>query len=221
MMKLRKLYMRIPKSRWGKQAFILNLRKNARLLDVGCVNNSAYYTKILAPSCHYTGIDVGDYNNSRTSKQLMDAYHVVKDPMQFAEEIKCLEGAFDAVISSHNIEHCNKPEETTDAMCKKLARGGLLYMAFPQEKTADFPHRGGTLNFYDDPTHIYMPDPGRLIHIMKKNGMEIIFAKRGYRPAYYFLLGGILEPFSRIKNKTMPGTYSFWGFETVIWAKKK
>lgn len=221
MTELRKLFMRVPKSRWGKQAFILKLKEHARLLDVGCGNNSALYTKILSPSCRYAGIDIGDYNNSETSINMMDEYHVVTDPEQFAEEIMNLEGSFDAVISSHNIEHCNKPEETLKAICKKIKCGGLLYLSFPQEKTVDFPHRNGTLNFYDDPTHIYMPDPKRLIRIMKKNGMEILFAKVGYRPLYYFLWGGVLEPLSRALNRIMPGTYSFWGFETVIWARKK
>lgn len=221
MTEFRKIFMRIPKSRWGKQAFILKLKKNARILDVGCGNDSAFYTKMLLPSCIYHGIDIGDYNNSESSKTLMDACHIVTDPEQFAEKIAGLEIEFDAVISSHNIEHCNKPEETLAAICAKIKRGGLLYLSFPQKKTVFFPSRQGTLNFYDDPTHIYLPDTKRLIHIMRKNGMEILFSKEGYRPIYYFLRGGVLEPLSFLKNKTMPGTYSFWGFETVIWAGKK
>ena len=212
--------MRIPKSRWGRQAFILQLKKNARILDVGCGNNSAFYTKVLSPSCIYHGIDIGDYNNSESSKKLMDAYHIVKNPEQFAEKIARLDIMFDAVISSHNIEHCNQPEETLAAICGKIKKGGLLYLAFPQKKTVSFPSRQGTLNFYDDPTHIYLPDPKRLIHIMRKYGMEILFSKAAYRPVYYFLWGGVLEPLSFLINRTMPGTYSFWGFETVIWARK-
>ena len=94
---------------------------------------------MLLPSCIYHGIDIGDYNNSESSKTLMDACHIVTDPEQFAEKIAGLEIEFDAVISSHNIEHCNKPEETLAAICAKIKRGGLLYLSFPQKKTVFFP----------------------------------------------------------------------------------
>ena len=39
-------------------------------------------------------------------------------------------------------------------MCISLKKGGILYMAFPCEESITFPSREGTLNFYDDPTHV-------------------------------------------------------------------
>lgn len=216
----RKAVKRIPKSKWGKQAFIIKLKHNARVLDVGCGNNSAYYHKMLSPANRYVGIDIADYNIDNKSKEVMEEYHIIKDPEEFANGIKNIDGDFDAIVSSHNIEHCNKPIATLEAICSKVRKNGLLYLSFPQERTTEFPSRGGTLNFYDDPTHIYMPDHKEILGILKKNGMEILFDKVGYKPFYYWVIGGVLEPISRLKNQILPGTYSFWGFETVIWARK-
>lgn len=50
--------------------------------------------------------------------------------------------------------------------------------------------------------------------------MKILFSKKGYKPFYYFIMGGGMELFSRRKGKVLKGTWDFWGFETIIWAKK-
>ncbi len=94
-------------------------------------------------------------------------------------------------------------------------------MSFPGERSINFPHREGTLNFYDDPTHVYLPNYNDVLKLLKNNGLEIRVAKKQYRPIYYFLLGCMTEYLSRRRKKVMHGTWAFWGFETVIWARKK
>ncbi len=66
----------------------------------------------------------------------------------------------------------------------------MLFMSFPNSDSVDFPHREGTLNFYDDPTHIYIPDMELIINILKNEGVKIIMEKKGYKPVYYCILGG-------------------------------
>jgi len=210
---------RFPRAMHNKQAFVLRLPRNCRILDVGCGNNSPKLIKQWRMDINYTGIDVSDYNNTKQSLSYADKY-VLSSPHSFPEDIANLNGNFDAVISCHNIEHCNKPDETLDIICKSLKTGGKLYMAFPCEESINFPHREGTLNFYDDETHIEVPKFQKIIDQLKENGMEIRFAKKHYRPLYYYMLGGFLEPMSKKRKKVMRGTWAFWGFETVIWAEK-
>ncbi len=83
-------------------------------------------------------------------------------------------------------------------------------------------HRGGgTLNFYDDSTHREVPRFNEVIECLNNNGMELLFSRREYKPLFYVILGLLNEPRSRWKNHTMKGTWALYGFETVIWAKKK
>ena len=172
------------------------------------------------PDSYYVGIDVGDYNNTKEELAEADEY-LIFEPERFADGIAELPKDFDAVISNHNIEHCNYPEKTLKAMCSRLQEDGLLYLAFPSEASVDFPSRKGTLNFYDDPTHAYLPQYDDMIRSLRSNGMEIVFARKRYRPLVYFIVGGVSEPHSRKINKVIRGTWAFWGFETVIWAKKR
>lgn len=95
-----------------------------------------------------------------------------------------------------------------------------MYLAFPSENSTRFPHREGTLNFYDDKTHSWIPEYGRILRCMKAQGMEVVFARKQYQPLFYFFRGLLNEPKSRRTHKVLMGTWALWGFETVIWARK-
>ncbi len=134
-------------------SFILQLDDNSHVLDVGCGNQSPERFKSIKPDVYYVGVDVGDYNNSLTSINSADEYHIFRSD-EFDKGISRIPHLFDAVISSHNFEHCNHPDSTLDAMCSKLKSGGRLFMAFPSEKSVHFPSRGVVLTFMMIP-HIY------------------------------------------------------------------
>ena len=217
---VREKLQRIPRTRYGKQTFLLSLDgKKAKVLDVGCGNNSPMRTKMLCRDCYYVGVDVGDYNQSMDSIEFADEYHVFS-PDGFAEGIDALTSDYDAVISAHNIEHCNKPEETVRAMCRRLKKGGRIHMSFPNSDSVNFPSRKGTLNFYDDPTHIYVPDMDATIRILEDEGMMIVKAIKGYKPLYYRFMGGVTEHQSKKRKQIMRGTWAYWGFESIIIAEK-
>jgi len=167
----------------------------------------------------YTGIDIGDYN--QTKPNLADNYIVV-EPEKFAEAIENLPELFDGVISSHNLEHCNARNRTLDAMIKVLKPGGYLYLSFPTEESIDFPcTRNGTLNYYDDPTHKDKPPVfDEIIKTIHANGMEVVFASKSYKPFFFYLIGFLLEWKSKKDKEVKIWTWAYWGFETIIWAKK-
>lgn len=73
-------------------------------------------------------------------------------PEEFALAISEF-GGMDAVVSLHNIEHCDDPAAVLAAIGRALVPGGRLYLALPCEASARFPRRRGTLNFFDDTTH--------------------------------------------------------------------
>lgn len=201
----------------GFRAFVFALAPHARLLDVGCGNNSPFRVKSQRPDVYYLGLDVGDYN--QTLPVLADQYIVVTADA-FIGEIDKLSGTVDAIISSHNIEHCDDPPAVIRAMTSALKPGGWLYMSFPSEQSIAFPSRRGCLNFFDDPTHKHLPNFGDIQRWLQDAAFDVEFAQQRYRPPVLWLLGALLEPISRIRGHILPGTWSYFGFESVIWARK-
>jgi SAM-dependent methyltransferase len=202
----------------GKNALLKRLDPHCSVLDVGCGNNSPYWVKSLFPSMHYTGVDVGDYG--QTKPVLADRYATCK-PEEFSAEIAKFKNCFDAVISSHNIEHCIEPEKTLEAMLDAVRPGGRLFMAFPAEESRHFPKRLGTLNYYDDETHQTNPPSfDQIISTVKQHGFEIEYKSSRYRPPILWMLGLVVEPISAIRKKVCLGTWELYGFVSIVWARK-
>ncbi|MEM3858708.1 MAG: methyltransferase domain-containing protein [Candidatus Micrarchaeaceae archaeon] len=133
---------------YSQTGFLYRLGKKPNILDVGC-GKRACIAKKIRPNSIYTCIDIIDYKNK---PPCMDFY-IFASPENFKNMIEELNQEYDAVISAHNLEHCNDRYGTLEAMLKVIKVGGKLYLSFPSKKSVDFPKRMGTLNSYDDPTH--------------------------------------------------------------------
>lgn len=200
-----------------KLDFLFRLPPKFEVLDVGCGSNSPHLVKSHFPDCTYTGIDVSDYRQSKPN--LADHYLLV-EPNQFPAGIRSFGEKFDAVISSHNIEHCDDRVATLEAMMGALKKGGRLYLSFPSESSVSFPHRPGCLNYYDDPTHQSTPpDFSAIVDLLRLNGFSILYSAKRYQPALFWAVGLLVEPLSRWRGR-MQGTWEYYGFESIIWAQK-
>jgi SAM-dependent methyltransferase len=156
--------------RHRKIDFLNRLPPKSEILDVGCGSNSPYLVKSLFPDCTYTGIDVDDY--VQTKPNLADHY-VLVDRHRFPDSVLAFGKKFDAVISSHNLEHCDSRDETLAAMMTVLKDDGRLYISFPSETSVTFPSREGCLNYYDDPTHKSVPPEfGAIIDLLSRKGFS-------------------------------------------------
>ncbi len=207
----------------GKYSFLRSLKNspNTRILDVGCGNKSPEAVKSILDKVYYVGIDVGDYNQTTDSKKCADEYLIVSGE-EFACAIEKYKNSFDAVISSHNIEHCKEPERVLHAMIASLKTGGKLYMAFPSEDSQYFPRgRNGCLNFYDDSSHNKLPNWRKINLILKKNNMKILFSTQNNRPYLMRKIGELNEAKSAEMKMTLEGTWEYYGFESIIWSKKR
>jgi SAM-dependent methyltransferase len=205
----------------GKYRFIRELPADASLLDVGCGNNSPVISKALRSDVFYVGIDIEDYNQQASAESFADEYLVTARD-HFWQEIARMQNRFDAAISSHNLEHCDEPEQTLRALLRAIKPGGRAYLSFPCEASVFFPHRRGTLNFHDDPSHSKCPDLSRVLSALHSEGFRTDFVAARYRPVLLALLGLLLEPLSAVLRRVMPlgSTWALYGFETVIWARR-
>jgi SAM-dependent methyltransferase len=204
--------------RHGKTSFICALPVGAKVLDVGCGNDSPARVKSLRADLWYIGVDIGDYNQTEPTSVANE--YIITDPNLFADRIRAFKASVDAVISAHNLEHCNHPEEVVTAMASALRPGGRLYLSFPCESSVYFPHRKGTLNFYDDDTHQWLPKWSVVLDTIRGAGLRVDYAAQRSRSLVMALLGLISEPISFARGRVMRGTWDFYGFESVIWATR-
>lgn len=209
---------RLAKRR-GRFTFVDSLTPKSRVLDIGCGNDSPIHFKNHRPDCHYIGLDVGDYNQNPLSKNAADEY-IITEPEHFHSSILRFQNQMDAVISNHNLEHCDAPGEVLAAMLKCLKPGGRLYLATPCEESIRFPKRKGTLNFFDDLTHKTVISWEETVSKIAQEGLAIEFLAKRYRPVPLATIGILLEPVSALLRKVAPAstTWSLYGFESVIWA---
>jgi len=208
--------------RHGKEAFVHSLPKSARLLDVGCGNNSPLRIKSQRPDIAYTGIDIGDLYQPIDPSLHADRY-ILTTKDGFAGEIGKMAGQFDAVLSAANLEHCIEPEAVLAAILGALAPKGRLYLSFPTEASVNFPRRAGCLNFFDDKTHLQLPKFDDVLAAIGRADCAVSYAANRYRPLLLATAGLLLEPISAAMKRTIPGgtTWALYGFESVIWAEKR
>ncbi len=224
-LKRRKILVSVKRWLWrkfvlrrSKQSFLENLKADSNILDVGCGNNSPLFTKRILPQCNYTGIDIQNYN--QTNIGIADNY-IITTPDKFSDEISKFRHAFDAVISTHNLEHCNERERVLTALLDAVKVNGSIYLSFPCEQSVNFPNRHGTLNYFDDETHLGKPPEfSKILNTVSDKGFLIEFSTKNYKPLLYWLAGLFMENMSRRHNKVYYATWAYYGFESIICAKK-
>jgi SAM-dependent methyltransferase len=129
----------------------------------------------------------------------------------------------EAVVSAHNLEHCDDPDAVLEAMLASLGSGGRIFLAFPCEESVGFPKRRGCLNFFDDPTHQTVPAWESILRKLREQGLTIEYSRKRYRPWLLAALGLVLEPLAALTGRNLPGGvgWALYGFESVIWARRR
>ena len=171
--------------------------RGSLILDVGCGNQSPTKTKEYYPSCEYHGLDcIPDYNNKDGDLKNCDRFWLVN--LENSDEMnKIPNGTYDVVIFSHVIEHLYQGDAVVRYLVQKLKKGGVIYIETPSQKSLKLPSMKGTLNFYDDKTHVKCWSPQELNAAVTEAGCEIFESKvrRHWKrilltPMY--LLGGVI-----------------------------
>ena len=159
----------------GKVEFLSSLPDNASILDLGCGNNSPYRVKRIVLNSKYTEIDIGDYNQTKPNKA---GNYILTTAESFNNEISKFSDKFDAVISFHNIEHCNNREENLEAMLNSLKIRGKIFLNFPCKESISFPKRNGTLNYFDVIHKFNPPNYESVILTLKQFEFEVVYSKK-------------------------------------------
>jgi SAM-dependent methyltransferase len=148
-------------------------RRPFRLLDIGAGNHSATTAKTWFPACHYTGVDrERDYNNSPEDFAAMDAFHEID--LTALDYSALPDGAFDAILMAHVVEHLPNGDEVVRRLVPKLAPGGIFCLEFPGRRSLHLPSWRGTLNFHDDDTHVRLYSHQEIADVLRTSGLQVI-----------------------------------------------
>ncbi|MEO5967397.1 MAG: methyltransferase domain-containing protein, partial [Ferruginibacter sp.] len=171
---------------FGKQEF--------RLLDIGAGNHSATKIKSVFPLCEYHGVDMEkSYNNSEDDINAMHAFYELDLTKLNFSGIP--NSYFDGIWMVHVIEHLFNGDKVIENLLPKLKPGGFLYVEYPGQKSTKLPSMYGTLNFYDDSTHVRIYSVQELKTLFTKHNCKVLSS--GTRRNKAFI---IAMPFRKISN---------------------
>jgi SAM-dependent methyltransferase len=194
-----------------------------RILDIGCGNNSPSTTKQWFPGCHYSGADIAQYNNNEKDLAAIDTFYPLGIDGSGYSAIP--DNSYDFVILHHVVEHMEAPEPILTAICSKLKPGGYIWIAFPSLRSLSLPSAEGTLQFCDDPTHVYVPDVRGVSNILLANGVKVLHAGRS-NDFIRTLIGAAILPLAFFKRMitgklSAKGLWYILGFEDHVFGQRK
>ena len=207
----------------AKYRFLNKLFKQGEfvLLDIGAGNHSASKTKKWFPNCEYHGLDLNkNYNNDENDFKLMQSFYELNLEELNLDSVP--NANFDFIMMAHVIEHLKNGDQVLVKLLAKLKPGGYLYVEYPGIKSTQLPRMKGTLNFFDDDTHVRVYSLTELYNLFLKNNTEII--KGGTRK---YIPNILMMPLKVIHNlikygKILPSIFwDFFGFAEFILIKKK
>jgi len=195
-------------------------QKKFSLLDVGAGNHSASKTKTLFPNCEYSGIDLNrHFNNDEKDFAVMKAFYEMDLTRLRFEQIP--DNHFDFIRMTHIIEHLHNGDQVIKGLLPKLKRDGYIYIEYPGEKSTRLPSMQGTLNFYDDPTHVRIYSTKELNALLRNGNCRILSS--GTRRSWIFLFSTPFRVIGNLLRGKKPQGNMLWdllGFAEFVFAQK-
>jgi len=195
--------------------------KTFKLLDIGTGNHSASKTVSMFPACEYYGVDLNkDYNNSEEDFKVMKSFYEMDLTLLDFHVIP--DNYFDGIWMVHVIEHLHNGDQVIEKLISKLKVGGYMYIEYPGIRSTKLPSMHGSLNFYDDPTHVRIYSVKELTDLFNKMGCSVL--KGGTRRNWFFILAAPFRILSHwVRGKKLIGNI-FWdtlGFAEYVYIIKR
>lgn len=195
--------------------------KTFKLLDIGTGNHSASKTVSMFPACEYYGVDLNkDYNNSEEDFKVMKSFYEMDLTLLDFHVIP--DNYFDGIWMVHVIEHLHNGDQVIEKLISKLKVGGYMYIEYPGIKSTKLPSMHGSLNFYDDPSHVRIYSVKELTDLFDKLGCSVL--KGGTRRNLFFILAAPFRILSHwVRGKKLIGNI-FWdtlGFAEYVYIIKR
>ncbi len=194
--------------------------KHFHLLDVGSGNHSASRVHAVFPNCEYYGLDINrNYNNDKNDFLVMkDFYELDLTTLDYRI---IPDEYFDGIWMSHVIEHLKNGDEVVSNLIQKLKPGGFFYIEYPGLKSTTLPSMYGSLNFYDDTSHVRIYSINELTNVFKQSKCTVI--RSGTRRNWFYIIGMPVKIISSIIRRRRLEGNIFWdvlGFAEFLYVRK-
>ena len=190
------------------------------ILDLGSGNGSPSRTRDVFPECTYHGVDLNhDYEYAEADVAAPEKFYKMDLTQLNFSEIP--DGQYDYVNLTHVIEHLHNGDKVLEGIAAKLKQGGYMYIEYPGQRSTQLPSMPGSLNFYDDPTHVRIYSVKELSGLLRANGFEIISS--GTRRSWFYILTIPVRAFQYKRRFGKVQGSVFWdllGFAEYVFARK-
>lgn len=192
------------------------------VLDVGCGPNSFSTFRRFFPSAIYHGAD-SRLHGAQEQYSKMDRFFELN--LETSDLAEIPNAHYDAIVFSHTIEHLLNGDQVLQRLIAKLKVGGRIYVELPSVRSLHFPSAYGTLNFFDDPTHIRMYDLKELSNLLLASSCRVLKAGKVRSWLRFCLLGpaGVLYNlvyFPVHRRLSSKGLQDLFGFSDFILAER-
>ncbi len=195
--------------------------KPFRLLDIGAGNHSASNAKKWFPACEYHGVDLDkNYNNDERDFRLMTAFYEMN--LEALNFTAIPDNYFDCIIMAHVVEHLSNGDAVIEGLLPKLRQGGMIYVEFPGLRSTTLPRMKGTLNFFDDDTHVRIYSRQEFYNLFMRHKLQVV-AGGLWRRWHSIALIPVKIPHNLIKYRRVVPSI-FWdllGFAEYVVARKR
>jgi ubiquinone/menaquinone biosynthesis C-methylase UbiE len=156
--------------------YVSKAPKGGHLLDVATSDGETLrHMAELRPDLHFSAVDL---NPVDPDKLPVGTTFSVCNVMQ--QDLPIKNNALDMATVMHLIEHLQATDHFFSELSRVIKPCGILYLEYPHPKTVNLPpapkDSSGravyTMNFYDDLTHLEVPDTEKVVQDLKKQGFE-------------------------------------------------
>jgi SAM-dependent methyltransferase len=137
-----------------------------------------------------------EYNNDASDFALMSDFYELDLTLLDFDVIP--DNHFDIIYMSHIIEHLHNGDQVIIKLLPKCKPGGLIYIEWPSIRSIDLPSKQGTLNFYDDGSHVRLYPLYEILNVLGTNGCTVL--EKGVRRRIAHIL---FMPFLAIRYKIL------------------
>jgi len=200
--------------------FIDSLPNKAVVLDIGCGDGRIQsHLKQYRPDLKFISVDKCDFSKNAFFETFFKV-DISTEPMPIADD------SIDAVFCVHVLEHIISYDLVLSELKRVLKPEGSIYIEVPSTRSLFVPSFGmlkgaGTINFYDDPTHIRPFTRQSMAYIAKEINVKQF--KTGFaRNWIYCLFAPMIILYSLVKrDRQMFGTvlWSIVGWSVYLWGK--
>ncbi len=155
-----------------KWRMIRKVKKNGRLLDIGC--GTGYFPGFMKlKGFEATGVETDPKARAFAEKE----FNVkVFSPEEFI--LKKIDGGFEVITLWHVLEHVHDLDLYLERIKEYLAPGGALVIALPNCNSLDARFYKEHWAGYDVPRHLWHFTPSTMKKLAEKHGLQILKLKR-------------------------------------------